>query len=342
MTPVAVHGQKSASEAGLRYVTDARPGISRKQTKSGQFVYRRHDGLPVKDKETLARIRGLVIPPAWTEVWICPIANGHLQATGRDARGRKQYRYHPRWRETRDQTRFDKLLSFGKALPRIRKRVDSDLRRHGLCRERVLALVVKLLESTLIRVGNDEYARHNGSYGLTTMHNRHAAVSGGKITFTFRGKSGRQHRIDLRSPRMAKLVRRCQELPGQELFGYLDDGGTVHDVTSQDVNDYLRETAGEEFSAKDVRTWAGTVLAAKALSELGAAATQREAKKQVVSAVQATAQLLGNTPAVCRRCYIHPQVIDRYMTGEVMSFVKTGKGGLRAEEAALMRFLRKQ
>ena len=249
-----------AKAAGLRYVSDARPGITRRRAGKA-FAYRNAEGRTVRDPETLRRIRSLAIPPAWTEVWICPQESGHIQATGRDARGRKQYRYHPDWRTVRDEAKYSRMLAFGEKLPRIRRRVAADMRRRGMTREKVLATIVRLLETTLIRVGNDEYAQQNGSFGLTTLHNRHAKVRGGQIQFEFRGKSGKRHRIDLRDPHLARLVRRCQELPGQDLFGYVAEDGAVRDVTSDDVNAYLREIAGEEFSAKDFRTWAGTVLA---------------------------------------------------------------------------------
>ena len=258
---IAALAPEVAKIAGLRYVAADRPGITR-QSRGKGFGYRASDGSVVRDPETLRRIRSLAIPPAWTEVWICPNENGHIQAVGRDARGRKQYRYHPRWRAVRDESKYERVLAFGEALPRIRRRVNADLRRRGMSRAKVLATVVRLLETTLIRVGNDEYAQQNGSYGLTTLHNGHAKVRGGQITFEFKGKSGKRHRIDVRDPQIAKLVRGCQDLPGQDLFGYVDDEGTVRDVTSDDVNGYLRDIAGEEFSAKDFRTWAGTVLAA--------------------------------------------------------------------------------
>ncbi len=338
-----------AKEAGLRYVSDSRPGITRK-ARGKSFAYRAAGGAAVRDVETLRRIRSLVIPPAWTEVWICPNENGHIQAVGRDARGRKQYRYHPRWHEVRDEAKYGRVLAFGEALPRIRRRIAADLRRRGMSREKVLATVVRLLETTLIRVGNDEYAQQNGSYGLTTMHNRHAKVRGGGITFEFKGKSGKQHRIDVRDPHLAKLIRRCQELPGQDLFGYVDEDGTVRDVTSEDVNAYLRDIAGEEFSAKDFRTWAGTVLAAIALREFEEFDSQKQAKRNVVQAVEAVARMLGNTAAVCRRCYIHPKILDSYISGQTIATLQQSteqrlRGSLaklRPEEAAVMMLLRER
>lgn len=344
--PLTAPPPVAARKAGLRYVSDERPGIAR-ELKGKDFVYRTSDGTAVRDEETLRRIRSLVIPPAWTQVWICPIENGHIQATGRDARGRKQYRYHPLWHQVRDEAKYDRVLAFAEALPKIRQKVAADLRRRGLSREKVMATVVRLLETTLIRVGNDEYVQQNGSYGLTTMHNRHAKVQGGRITFEFKGKSGKRHRIDVRDARLAKMVRRCQELPGQDLFGYVDEEGKVHDVTSSDVNDYLREIAGTDFSAKDFRTWAGTVLAALALRQFEAFSSQREAKRNTLRAVESVSRLLGNTPAVCRRCYVHPAILEGYLTGltigALQSRVKESPAGsLRAEETAVLKLIRKR
>ncbi len=333
-----------ARQAGLRYVLDDEPGITRR-SRGKSFMYHLPSGEPVRDEDTLRRIRSLVIPPAWTEVWICPLQNGHIQATGRDARRRKQYRYHPRWQEARDATKYERVLAFGAVLPRIRRRVAADLRKHGLSRERVMATIVRLLETTLIRVGNDEYAQQNGSYGLTTLRNRHAKVRGAQITFSFKGKSGKHHSIDTHDPRLAKLVRRCQELPGQNLFGYLDESGTVHQVTSDDVNAYLREIAGEEFSAKDFRTWAGTVLAAVALRELAEFNSQKQAKRNIVQAIQAVSKILGNTVAVCRRCYVHPVILDSYIAGQTIQAaagrsLRGALAKLRPDEAEVMLFLR--
>lgn len=334
-----------ARQAGLRYVSDEKPGIVRKK-RGSSFAYLQANGSAVRDKETLQRIRSLVIPPAWTEVWICPTENGHIQATGRDARRRKQYRYHPRWREVRDESKYDRVLAFAEALPKIRQRVAADLRRHGLCREKVMATIVRLLETTLIRVGNDEYVRQNGSHGLTTLHNHHAKVRGEQITFEFKGKSGKRHRIDLRDARMARLVRRCQDLPGQDLFGYVDAEGKVHDVTSDEVNAYLREIAGTDFSAKDFRTWAGTVLAAVALRQFQAFTSLVEAKRNTLRAVESVAQLLGNTPAVCRKCYVHPVVLNGYLTGNTIADLRRSRPGqsptrLRPEETAVLKLIRK-
>jgi DNA topoisomerase-1 len=330
---------------GLRYVSDQDPGITR-VARGKVFAYRTPEGRLMRLPDVLARIRRLAIPPAWTEVWICPVENGHIQATGRDARGRKQYRYHSHWREVRDSTKYDRLLAFGKALPRIRRRVAEDLRRPGMPREKVLATVVRLLETTLIRVGNDEYAAANGSYGLTTLRNRHARVSGETTTFEFKGKGGKKHSIDVRDRTLAKIVRHCQDLPGQELFGYVDKDGTAHDVTSDDVNQYLREVAGDEFSAKDFRTWAGTVLAATALHELKVFHSESQAKRQINQAVEAVARLLGNTPAICRKSYIHPHLFECYLAGETIDAVEQRKRwsatGLRAEERAVMALLRRK
>jgi len=306
----------AARAAGLRYATDARPGISRRRSGRG-FSYRDAEGALIRDRVTLERIRRLAVPPAWTEVWICPSPNGHLQATGRDARGRKQYRYHELWRTHRDEAKFERLIEFARALPRIRARVEKDLARPGLTREKVLAAVVRLLETTLIRVGNEEYARLNRSFGLTTLRTRHATVMGSTIRFRFRAKSGRQAEVGLRDRRLAALVRRCQDLPGQELFQYVGSDGQPHDIGSDDVNAYLRDISGADVSAKDFRTWAGTVLAYRALREAERAATSPAARRAVVDAVRVTADRLGNTPAVARRSYVHPAVLEAYVDGEI-------------------------
>jgi DNA topoisomerase I len=337
--------QASAEAAGLRYVSDSAPGIRRRRAGKG-WTYIGTDGARLTDADRIAWINRLAIPPAWTEVWICPIRRGHLQATGRDSRGRKVYRYHPRWREVRDEAKYGRLIDFARALPRIRRRTERDLRRRGLPREKVLALVVRLLEETLIRVGNDEYARENRSFGLSTLRSRHAKVHGGQVRFTFRGKGGKDHEISVRDRRLARLVKRCQELPGQELFQYLDaDGGRV-DVTSGDVNDYLREVSGDDFTAKDFRTWAGTVAAAMALEELTAIDDEAGRKKAVVRAIEQVAQQLGNTPTVCRACYVHPEVIDRYLDGTMVEALQrrapgVGRGAhaLKAKEAAVLGLL---
>jgi len=334
----------AAKTAGLRYVTDDAPGITRTRAGKG-FAYHDHDGALIRERGELRRIRTLAIPPAWTAVWICPNPLGHIQATGRDARGRKQYRYHPRWREVRNSTKYGRMIEFAAALPRIRERTDADLRRPGLPKDRVLAVVVRLLESTLIRVGNDEYAKENRSFGLTTMQNRHVDVSGGTILFRFRGKSGVQHEVDVHDRRVAPVVIRCQELPGQDLFQYLDDDGVPRGIGSDDVNAYLREVAGDDFTAKDFRTWAGTVLAVRALEELEAYESEAEAKRRVLTAIEAVAKRLGNTRAVCRACYIHPAVLDAYLDGSLLRSPRTRvdtlaeRNGLSPEEQRVLRVL---
>ncbi|GAC1457942.1 MAG: DNA topoisomerase IB [Candidatus Limnocylindrales bacterium] len=307
----------AARAAGLRYVSDDAPGITRARSGRG-FSYRDQRGALIRDHAELARIRRLAIPPAWTSVWICANPLGHLQATGRDARGRKQYRYHDRWREVRDGTKYGRMIDFAAALPKIRAQTDADLRKQGLPREKVLATVVRLLEGTLIRVGNEEYAKENRSFGLTTMQNRHVDVTGGTILFRFRGKSGVQHEVDVRDRRLAPVVRRCQELPGQDLFQYVGEDGEPHGIGSADVNAYLKEIAGDDFTAKDFRTWAGTVLAVRALEELDGYGSEAEAKRQVQAAVESVAKRLGNTRAVCRKCYIHPAVLDAYLDGSLL------------------------
>jgi DNA topoisomerase-1 len=340
---------QAARHAGLRSVSDQGPGIRRRRSRGGSFTYVGPDGLAVRDPETLARIRSLAIPPAWTDVWICPVENGHLQATGRDARGRKQYRYHPRWREVRDADKYERLAAFARALPRIRRRVERDLARPGLPREKVLATVVKLLEVSLIRVGNEEYAQQNRSYGLTTMRDRHVSVSGSEVRFVFRGKSGRQHRVSVRSPRLARVVRRCEELPGQRLFQYVGPDGQLVPVDSQDVNDYLREISGGDFTAKDFRTWAGTVLAAHALQEMREADSEVAARRNVVAAIERVASTLGNTRAVCRRCYVHPAIVDSYLDGTMVDGLRRraadelrGLRSLSPEEAAVLALLQQR
>jgi DNA topoisomerase-1 len=338
----------STTAPGLRHSTDRRPGITRRRSGRG-FSYRDAEGNVVRDRETLARIRSLAIPPAWTDVWICPYPNGHLQATGRDAKGRKQYRYHPRYRHGRDAAKFERLVAFANALPAIRSRVDEDLARPGLPKEKVLAAVVRLLELTLIRVGNEEYARLNRSFGLTTLRDRHADVEGSSIRFRFRGKSGRQHEVGLRDRRLAAIVRKCRDLPGQELFQYVARDGEPIDVGSDDVNDYLRSIA-PDVTAKDFRTWAGTVLAFRALRALDRPATDGQAKKNVVAAIRETAELLGNTPAVCRQAYVHPVVVDAYLDdrlrGALLHAAEESPtppiGTTEAEEQAVVELLRRQ
>lgn len=339
----------SAKAAGLRYVSDAKPGIRRKRRSTG-FRYVDASGKPVRDSETLARIKSLVIPPAWTNVWICSIPNGHLQATGRDARGRKQSRYHPHWRQVRDETKYEHMMSFGKALPIIRERVERDLSLSGLPRPKILATIVRLMETTYIRVGNREYARANKSYGLTTMRSRHVEIHGSALTFTFPGKSGVHHEIDLEDRRLARIVRRCQDLPGYELFQYLDADGEPHTVDSSDVNDYLREMTSQDFTAKDFRTWAGTVLTCTELQALEAFQSETQAKKNVVQAIKVVSALLGNTPSVCRKCYVHPAILESYMSGEIPRSRKQRTrrraaeclNALRDEEATMLRLLRKR
>jgi DNA topoisomerase I len=340
---------RSAEEAGLRYVSDRKPGITRKRNGKG-FSYVTSDGTAVRDADTLGRIRSLAIPPAWQYVWICPSAEGHIQATGYDARRRKQYRYHPRWREVRDQEKYGRMIAFGQALPRIRRRVDRHLKCPGLPRAKVLAAVVRLLEATLIRVGNDEYAKSNHSFGLTTMRGEHAEINGSTICFEFRGKSGREHEVDLNDRRLARIVAQCQELSGQELFQFVDEKGEVRDVGSEDVNEYLREISGDDFTAKDFRTWAGTVLAAKVLQEFKEFDSQAAAKRNVVLAIEHVAARLGNTKAICRKCYIHPAVIDAYLENSLIQTVRDETErelreelkSLPPEEAAVLALLRKR
>ena len=337
---------QSARHAGLRYVTDASPGIQRIKRGTG-FRYVDAAGKTVTDAATLKRIASLVVPPAWVDVWICSADKGHLQATGRDVRGRKQSRYHPHWREVRDETKFEHMLRFGDALPVIRKRVEHDLAMQGLPRAKVLATVIRLMETTFIRVGNAEYARENKSYGLTTMRTRHAHVHGSTITFDFAGKSGVHHTIDLENRRLATIVKKIQHLPGHELFQYLDRDGNRHSIDSVDVNDYLREITGQHFTAKDFRTWAGSVLAAMLLRECEPYATQTQAKKNVVAAIKTVSSRLGNTPSVCRKCYIHPAVLEQYFSGAMLQAVEAEVAeevdkqlvSLRSEEHALLHML---
>jgi DNA topoisomerase-1 len=345
---VAFDPEAAARAARLRYGSDRQPGIRRVRTDQG-FVYKNPDGSAVTDETTLARIRKLAIPPAYEDVWICRNPNGHLQAVGRDARGRKQYRYHPRWRQVRDEAKYGKMRLFGQKLPLIRRAVERDLALSGLPRRKVLATIVRLLEKTLARVGNDEYAKSNNRVGLTTLRNRHARVEGARIEFRFRGKHGIMREIELKDRRLAAIVKRLQDLPGQELFQYVDSDGQTHSIGSEDVNDYLREITGEEITAKDFRTWAGTNLAALALRELEQFDSEAKRKKNVVRAVEAVAQILGNTPAICRKCYIHPAIFDGYLDGSLLEGLKQRADaaldqrneavGLTAEEAALAGFL---
>lgn len=334
----------SAKAAALRYVSDRGPGLRRRRAGTG-FVYVDEEGRVVRDEATVARIRSLAIPPAWTDVWISPDPNGHLQAVGRDARGRKQYRYHPRWRQVRDETKYGRMVAFGNALPRVRAAVARDLAQTGLTRRRVLATIVRLLDTTYLRVGNEEYARTNESYGLTTLRGRHVEVRGETLRFRFRGKSGKVHDVQVSDRRVARVVRRCRDLPGQELFQYLDAAGAPQPVSSGDVNDYLREASGEDFTAKDFRTWAGTLLAASHLAGADRAISQRARKSAIARAVEAVAERLGNTPAVCRASYIHPAVLGAFLeAGDIERWQRASvrvrrKAGLRPEEAVLLRFL---
>lgn len=303
---------ESAQAAGLQYVTDDSPGIRRQRRGKNKFVYTGVDGKLIQDRTEIKRIESLAIPPAYENVWICPVANGHLQATGRDAKGRKQYRYHPLWRTVRDQTKFTRMIVFSQSLPTIRQRIEQDLSLSGLPKQKVLAAVVRLMELTRIRVGNEEYARSNQSYGLTTMQDEHVDIKGAKIRFCFRGKSGVEHDIELNDRRLAKVVKRCQDLPGQDLFQYIDEDGEYQTISSGDVNDYLRAITNQDFTAKDFRTWAGTVLAATHLAEMELATSQTAAKKNITQVVKMVASHLGNRPATCRKYYVHPAILDAY------------------------------
>jgi DNA topoisomerase-1 len=339
----------AARAAGLRYVHDGRAGIHRETVKDG-FRYLDAHGAPVEDETTLARIKGLVIPPAWQDVWICAQANGHLQATGRDARGRKQYRYHPKWRTARDEVKYERMLKFGDALPAIRHEVDRALKLPGLPREKVLATIVYLLEATMMRVGNEEYARTNKSFGLTTLRNRHVKVDGSDVQFSFRGKSGVYHKVKVHDRRLASIVKRTRDLPGQELFQYIDEDGETHSVDSSDVNDYLRNITGEEYTAKDFRTWSGTVLAALALQEFEKFDSETQAKKNIVRAIESVAEKLGNTPTICRKCYVHPAVLDAYLEGAPLDVMRERTEeklaedlhALQPEEAAVLAMLQQR
>jgi DNA topoisomerase I len=341
-----VDPREAAESAGLVYVSDEEPGIRRRKAGKG-FSYTKPGGGTVKDPATLKRIRSLAIPPAYTDVWICAKPNGHLQATGRDAKGRKQYRYHPRFREVRESTKFEHMLEFAKGLPAIREKVAEHMARRGLPREKVLATVVHLLETTLIRVGNEDYAKQNKSYGLTTLRDRHVEVDGSELRFDFKGKSGKTWKLQVRDRRVAKIVRACQDLPGQELFQYIDDDGARQSVTSADVNAYLKEITGREVTAKDFRTWSGTVLAAMALTEFETFDSETKAKKNVRAAIERVSSRLGNTPTICRKCYIHPEVLSCYVEGsllleikdEIETELRENLAGLRPEEAAVLTLL---
>ncbi len=336
--------EAAAIAASLRHVSDDAPGIRRRRA-GPAFSYVALDGSPIRDKATLARIRALAIPPAWREVWICPIAHGHLQATGRDARGRKQYRYHADWNAVRAATKYERSVEFGRALPAIRARVAADLAKTALPKEKVLAVVVTLLEATLIRVGNEEYSRDNKSFGLTTLQDRHVEIAGAKVRFRFRGKSGKTHEIELADRRLSRLVARCRDLPGQDLFQYVGDNGEPHAINSSDVNEYIREISGQDFTAKDFRTWGGSLLAARELLESRPVDDDLAPKAALVAAVANVAARLGNTPAVCRKCYIHPAVLSAYEERKMYDrwcaereSAKPSEGFDR-DEAALLRFL---
>src|SRR4051794_1765511 len=340
-----VDPREAAEAAGLVYVHDEEPGI-RRERKGDGFVYFRPNGDPLGDEATLERIRKLAIPPAYTDVWICPRANGHLQATGRDARGRKQYRYHPEFRALRESTKYEHMMEFARALPGIRKKLAEHMALRGLPREKVLATVVHLLETTLIRVGNDDYAKENKSYGLTTLRNPHVQVEGSQLRFQFKGKSGKQWRLQVRDRRIAKIIRACQDLPGQRLFQY-QDGDELREVTSADVNEYLKEITGRDITAKDFRTWAGTVMAAMALQEFEAFDTKATQKKNLKAAIERVSSRLGNTPSICRKCYIHPEVLSAYVEGNLLLEIKDqveeelreNLARLKPEEAAVLALL---
>ena len=338
-----------AQLARLRYVNDAIPGIGRIPTRSG-FRYVDSEGKPMHDQATLARIKALAIPPAWRDVWICPSDNGHVQATGRDAKGRKQYRYHRRWRTVRDELKYDRMIQFGRALPTIRRHVHDAMSLPGIPREKALATVVFLLQQTMMRIGNEEYARANRSFGLTTLRNRHVRIEGASIEFAFTGKSGVRHQVKLQDPRLARIVKRLRELPGQDLFQYVDDEGELRAINSADVNDYLRALADEDYTAKDFRTWFGTVLAAQALLDLERHGSATRIKKNITCAIKAVAERLGNTPAICRKCYVHPLVLEAYQDGTLHEILRRYRDkkpvrdphALRPEEAGLLALLKRQ
>ena len=333
-SPTATAAQ-SARAAGLSYTTDCRPGIRRVRHGS-TFRYFTAAGRRVTNRQELERIRALVIPPAWEDVWICSDARGHLQATGRDARGRKQYRYHPNWRKVRDEAKYYRMIGFAQALPKIRRRTTADLRRTGLTREKVIALIVQLLEKTLIRVGNDEYAKQNRSFGLTTLRGGHVDVKGGRLTFTFRGKSGVEHEIELDDPRLARVVQACREIPGYNVFQYYDENGVRRAVGSSDVNAYLKGITGQDYTSKDFRTWAGTVLAAQLLRSFEPSRSQTEAKRNIVRAIEDVSKRLGNTKAVCRKSYVHPDVLDAYFDGTLLKVTE------KDPEVAVLALLRRR
>jgi DNA topoisomerase-1 len=344
---IVAEAMDAAEEAGLCYVSDDRPGYTRK-AKGDDFEWLDTDGKVIRDEQRLLRLKRLAIPPAWTDVWVCPAANCHIQATGRDARCRKQYLSHERWREVRDENKYGRIISFGKALPNIRRRITRDLKLPGLPRNKVLATVVQLLERTFIRIGNEEYARENKSFGLTTMKDRHVEVKGAKLRFRFRGKSGRDHEVDVTDKHIAKIISKLQDLPGQDLFQYVDEEGEIRDISSQDVNEYLREITGEDFSAKDFRTWAGTVLTAIGLNAQEKFENQTQAKANINTAIKAVAKILGNTPAICRKCYVHPAVLESYLDQKSIDGLRQMTEDalekedvdLRSSEAAVLKFLK--
>jgi DNA topoisomerase-1 len=337
-----LENRAAAKAAGLHYVADGEPGFTRERKGKG-FVYRDAKKRRIRDAPTLDRIRSLVIPPAWTNVWICTRADGHLQATGRDARGRKQHRYHPNWTAARNETKFERMIEFAQALPAIRRRVQGDLRQSALSRRHVLATVVALLEKTLIRIGNEEYARDNNSFGLTTLRDEHVQVNGTALTFSFRGKSGIRQTIELADTALARIVKKCRALPGRTLFQYIDSDGKRQCVDSAAVNEYLRSITGQSFTAKSFRTWAATVLAAKAVCTLPACSSDAGFKRNIVQAIDSVAGRLGNTRAVCRKSYIHPGVFDGYRRGITISASKPGPRivGLSADEAAVVALLKR-
>ena len=329
-----------ALPSDLHYVDDTQPGIRRKKQR-GKFCYFDPAGQRITDPDEIRRINALAVPPAYTDVWICADPRGHLQATGRDARGRKQYRYHPRWREVRVLDKYSRLRDFGLALPKLRKQLEALLAAPGFSRDKVMATVITLLDATLIRVGNTQYARDNHSYGLTTLRNRHVEINGSAILFQFRGKSGVEHQITVKDRRLARIIKRCQEIPGQNLFQYLDENGERHSITSSDVNAYLQTLTGADFTAKDYRTWAGSALALAVLRELQWQ-PESEAKRHVVEMVKNVARQLGNTPAVCRKCYIHPAVLEGFVLGTLAQLPRPRmRKGLRAEEVGLAMLLEK-
>lgn len=347
--PITLDPKELAEEAGLIYVNDEKRGFTR-SLKGEHFQFFDTKGNLIEDPKEIKRIRALAIPPAYKDVWICPKPNGHIQATGRDAKGRKQYRYHAKWREVSDETKYNKMIAFGQALPNIRKKINQDLAEKGLSKAKILATIVHLLEVTLIRVGNEEYVKENKSFGLTTFRNRHVDVNGTKITFKFRGKSGQSHTISINDKRVAKIVKNCKDLPGQELFEYLDENGNPTTISSTDVNEYLKNITNEPFTAKDFRTWAGTVLAVFALQEFQQFDSEVQAKKNIVQAIEKVAKKLGNTPSVCRKSYVHPEVFNAYLDGTLIKVIKQraehelveNLSELTAEEAAVLAFLKER